>query len=491
MLLINFFLLLIVGIFFLLVFFKMSLNRFKVISLVLSGFLFINSCFFLSFFDKLNFNYQLKFSSLFVDSLFLEDSLFLDNFFIFGVDGISIFFFFLTSLLIFFCIIYIWNDNYFKSYALLLFVTQFILFVIFSTLNLFVFYTFFELILVPLFFMIGFWGSREKKLRASLLLVFYTILSSLFFLISIIYIYLKIGSFDFEQIMLTKFSFNEQLFLWFTFFFCFASKIPMFPIHIWLPEAHVEAPTVGSVLLAGILLKLGVYGFIRCNLSFFPEVSIFLSPIIFVFSIFGIIFSALIAIKQTDLKRIIAYSSISHMNLVVIGVFSGNLISIQASIFQSISHGFVASALFFLIGILYSRYHSKLLFYYGGLVNLMPIFSIFMCFFTLSNIALPGTSNFIGEFLLLNGIFHVSFLICILAGSGVIFSSIYSLWLCNRIIFGQIKTNFIREFSDLNMREIFILINLFFLSLSMGIFPNYYFKFFYCSVLKVFINSFF
>jgi len=261
----------------------------------------------------------------------------------------------------------------------------------------------------------------------------------------------------------------------------------MFPLHIWLPEAHVEAPTIGSVLLAGILLKLGVYGFLRFSLSLFESASVFFSPLIYTLCVFGIIYASFSAIRQTDIKRIIAYSSIAHMNLVVIGIFSFTVIGIEGAVFQSLSHGFVAGSLFFLIGFLYNRYHSRFLSYYGGLVHFMPIYSIFFLFFTLSNIALPTTSSFVGEFLLLFGIFKFSSFIAVFSAFGVILCGAYSLWLYNKIIFGNIKNNHLVYFFDLDIKEIFILLTAAIIVIVLGIYPSILFE--YCHSISYFFVS--
>jgi len=261
----------------------------------------------------------------------------------------------------------------------------------------------------------------------------------------------------------------------------------MFPFHVWLPEAHVEAPTVGSVLLAGILLKLGVYGFIRFNLNLYPLASLYFSPFVYTLSTMGIIYASMTAIRQTDLKRIIAYSSIAHMNLVVLGIFSFNMSGIDGSILQSLSHGFVSGALFFLVGILYNRYHSRLLYYYGGLVHMMPIYSAYFLFFTLSNIAFPGTSSFIGEFLLLNGIYKTNTVCCVIAAIGVILSGAYSLWVYNRIVFGNLKIINTQLFADLTFKEFSILFPLFILVLLIGIYPNFCLAYLQMSSLNLYL----
>jgi NADH-quinone oxidoreductase subunit M len=246
-------------------------------------------------------------------------------------------------------------------------------------------------------------------------------------LLGILYIYLLVGTLNINILLHYNFTLFEQKVLWVFFFISFASKIPMFPFHIWLPEAHVEAPTIGSVLLAGILLKLGVYGFIRFSLVLFPDASLYFSPIVLTLSTIGLLFGSIAAIRQIDIKRIIAYSSIAHMNCVVLGLFSFNIYGLEGAILQSISHGFVSGAMFFLIGILYSRYHSRLVYYYGGLVHTMPLYSLLFLLFTLANIALPGTSSFVGEFLILMGIYQFNIITCCVSSLGVILCGSYSL----------------------------------------------------------------
>jgi proton-translocating NADH-quinone oxidoreductase chain M len=323
-----------------------------------------------------------------------------------------------------------------------------------------------------MYLIIGIWGSRERKVRASYLFFFYTLCGSILMLIGILYIYNVVGSLYFEYLTAYSFDLIDQYFLWIAFFFSFASKIPVFPFHIWLPEAHVEAPTVGSVLLAGILLKLGVYGFIRYSLFLFPQASLYFSPLVYLLSMTGVIYASLAALRQTDIKRIIAYSSIAHMNLVSLGIFSFHVIGLEGAILQSISHGFVAGGMFFLIGILYNRYHTRFLYYYGGLAHFMPVYSILFLVFTMANIALPGTSSFVGEFLLLTGIYQTNVTSAVICALGVILCGAYSLWLYNRIMFGNVKIDYTRRFSDINFREFSILLPLFIFIFIIGISPN-------------------
>lgn len=418
------------------------------------------------------------------------DSSFLNFSVAFGLDGISLYFFYLSTLLIFLCILFIWEEKKFREYAVNLLLIELFLLIIFSVLDLMFFYIFFEAILVPMYLLIGIWGSRERKIRAVYLFFFYTLCSSLLFLISILYIYNKTGSLSFEYLMSVDFTFTEQLFLWCGFFLSFASKIPMFPFHIWLPEAHVEAPTVGSVLLAGILLKLGVYGLLRFNLTLFPDASLYFSPLVYLMSCIGVVYASLAALRQTDLKRIIAYSSVAHMNLVTLGIFSFNSIGIEGSILQSISHGFVSGGLFFLIGIIYNRYHTRYLYYYGGIVHFMPVYSAIFLVFTLANIALPGTSSFVGEFLLLCGIYKTNVVTGIIAALGVILSGSYSLWLYNKMTFGNLKINYLARFKDIIFREFFIMLPLFIYIFVMGLYPSHFTENFHYDVTKNFLFYF-
>ena len=455
-----------------------KLKLIKIVSLLISGLILFFSCFLLIKFDYnfyyfqevITYNFGFNFLNLKIS---------------FGFDGVSLFFFVLTNLLMFLCFLFIWHEKILKEYTLNLLIIQLLLLLVFSVLDLFFFYIFFEAILIPMYFLIGFWGSRERRVRATYLLFFYTLFGSLCMLLGLIYIYIHTGTLSFEYLLTKVFSLQEQTWLWLAFFLSFASKIPLFPLHIWLPEAHVEAPTVGSVLLAGILLKLGVYGFFRFSLTFFSEASLFFSPTIYLFSIIGVIYASLNAVRQMDLKRIIAYSSIAHMNLVVLGIFSFNIIGLDGSILQSISHGFVSSAMFLLIGILYDRYHSRQLYYYGGLVHFMPLFATYFLIFTMANIALPGTSSFVGEFLLLLGIFKTNTLCSIMGATGIILCGTYSLWLYNRIIFGNIKSSYMILYKDLTIKDFILLFPLLTCVIIMGIYPTIFSNFIHLATLNI------
>jgi NADH-quinone oxidoreductase subunit M len=392
-----------------------------------------------------------------------------------GIDGISIFFILLSCFLVMLVAaysIYSGNEKYSCNFGFLVIFLLAALVLAFSCFDVLFFYIFFESTLIPMYFLIGIFGSRNRKIRAVYLFFFFTLVGSLLMLLSLLYIYSKTGSFDYIYLLAFPFTFNEQFWLWLGFFFSFSSKIPLFPFHIWLPEAHVEAPTIGSILLAGILLKLGVYGFLRFSLTIFPDACIFFSSFVQTLSVLGIIFASFAAIRQTDIKRIIAYSSVSHMNLVTAALFSFNSISIEGVVFQSISHGFVAGGLFLLIGFLYDRYSSRDLDHYSGLVHSMPLFSVFFLILTLSNIALPGTSSFIGEFLLLLGIFSINFVTCFFCTLGVILCGAYSLWVYNRTVFTNLKNNHLLLFSDLNLYEILLIFPIVFFVILIGVFPS-------------------
>jgi proton-translocating NADH-quinone oxidoreductase chain M len=425
-----------------------------------------------------------------LDSAFINESILTFSFHIknmsrtvsFAVSNpISINFMLLTSSLSFLCVILTTKNRdfpYGQTATILVLLIELLLSLIFLTTNLALFYIFFEAILIPMYLLIGIEGSRERKIRASYMFFFYTLVSSLLFLLGILYIYRVVGSLEYDYIFAYNFTETEQLILWLAFFLSFASKIPMYPFHIWLPEAHVEAPTVGSVILAGVLLKLGVYGMLRFSLVLFPYASLYFSPFVYLFSSIGIIYASLTAIRQTDLKRIIAYSSVAHMNLVTLGIFSFNNLGVEGSILQSLSHGFVAGGMFLLIGLLYDRYHSRFIYYYGGLVHMMPIYAIFLLVFTLANIALPGTSSFVGEFLLLTGIYKTSPFIAAIGSLGVILCGAYSLWLYNKMIFGNVKIDYSVKFSDLTLKEFLIVLPLFLLIFVVGIYPFFLTKFF-------------
>jgi len=407
-----------------------------------------------------------------------------------GLDGISYIFIFLTTLLIPLCLLSSWNliDSKAKLYYILFIFMEICLIFVFCVRDILLFYIFFESILIPMFILIGVWGSRERKIRAAYLFFLYTLIGSLLMLMAVIYIYVNYGTTQYESLLTSSFSITEQKLLWLGFFSSFAAKVPMLPLHLWLPEAHVEAPTAGSVLLAGILLKLGSYGFIRYSLVLFPAASYYFSPFIYTLSILGIIYTSLTAIRQTDLKRIIAYTSVAHMNLVMIGIFSFNVIGIEGAIIQSLSHGFVSSALFLLIGVIYDRYHTRVIKYYSGLTHTMPLFSLIFLIFTMANIAIPGTSSFVGEFLILIGSFAVNTTAVFFGAFTLILGGAYSLWIFNRLAYGNLKLYYLSYYYDLTLREFFMLLPLLFGVFLLGIYPNMFIQLIHANVLNIVIN---
>ena len=402
------------------------------------------------------------------------------QFFAFGVDGMSLLFLVLTCLLCFLSICYILkekeylelNGHQYFEYVLSILVLQFCLVIVFTTLNLFFFFISFEGVIVPMMYLIGYWGSRSRKIRANNMFFYYTFAGSIPLLGAVCWIYHTYGVYDIFKLYVITFKSIEQYWLFLAFFISFASKIPLFPFHIWLPEAHVEAPTMGSVLLAGILLKLGVYGFIRYNLVMFPEACQNLLPMCYAFSIFGILHASYVAIMQPDIKRVIAYSSVAHMNLVMLGMYSGTVPAIEGAVFQSVSHGFVSAAMFFIIGVIYRRGHSRKVQYYAGLKIKLAIFGTFFMTFTFANMAVPGSSSFTGEFLLFLGYFQYHSILTVIAALGVILSAAYSLFLFNRMVFGNLNTTFVGVLKELKSDERIILFTLAAFTLITGIFSD-------------------
>ena len=437
----------------------------RLIALNISCLTFILSLLLWVFFDKSIGTFQFVNKFLWIPVLNVN--------FTMGIDGISLFFILLTTLLIPLCLLVSWDSIKFnvKEYLLAFLIMEFFLIGVFCILDLFLFYIFFESVLIPMFLIIGVWGSRERKIRASYFFFLYTLLGSVLMLLSILYIYYQVGTTDYEILLTFSFSELEQKIMWFTFFASFATKVPMIPVHLWLPEAHVEAPTAGSVILAGILLKLGTYGFIRFSFPLFPYACFYYAPFVYAMSVAGIIYTSFTAIRQTDFKRIIAYTSVAHMNLVMVGLFSFNVIGLEGAILQSLSHGFVASALFLIIGVVYDRHHTRMVKYFGGLVHVMPIYITIFLFFTMANIGLPGTSSFVGELLILTGSFKTNTSITFLSATGMIIGGCYSLWLFNRIAYGNLKVQYINKFLDINKREFLTFFPLILGTFVMGLYP--------------------
>lgn len=391
-----------------------------------------------------------------------------------GVDGISLFFVLLTTLLVPLCLLASWDSIkiHVKEYLIAFLVMETMLIIVFCILDLLLFYVFFESILIPMFLIVGIWGSRERKIRAAYLLFLYTLIGSVLMLLAILLIYSITGTTTYTNLLTVSFDESLQKFLWLAFFASFAVKVPMVPVHIWLPEAHVEAPTAGSVILAGVLLKLGSYGLIRFSMPLFPVATIYFTPLVYTMAAIAVIYTSLTAIRQSDMKRIIAYASVAHMNVILVGMFALNMQGLEGAMIQMLSHGLVSSALFLCVGVLYDRHHSRMVRYYSGMAHTMPIFAIIFLFMTMANIALPCTSSFVGEFLILVGAFQANTTICVLAGTGMILGGGYSLWLFNRIAYGNLKVQAIQQFSDVNRREFMVFLPLTIGTLLMGIYPE-------------------
>jgi proton-translocating NADH-quinone oxidoreductase chain M len=361
---------------------------------------------------------------------------------------------------------------YLKEYMIAFLVMETLLLIVFSILDLVLFYIFFESVLIPMFLIVGIWGSRERKVRAAYMLFLYTLIGSVLMLLAILLIYAIAGTTDYQTLLTVQFDGNLQKVLWLAFFASFATKVPMVPVHIWLPEAHVEAPTAGSVILAGVLLKLGSYGLLRFSMPLFPIGTVYFTPLVYAMAAIAVVYTSLTAIRQSDMKRIIAYASVAHMNVILVGMFALNANGLEGAMIQQLSHGLVSSALFLGVGVLYDRHHSRLVKYYGGMAHVMPIFVMIFLFFTMANIALPGTSSFVGEFLILVGAFQANTMVTMLAATGMVLGGAYSLWLYNRVAFGNLKVQSIHEFSDINRREFFVQLPLILGTLLMGIYPE-------------------
>ncbi|UYN93034.1 MAG: NADH-quinone oxidoreductase subunit M [Enhydrobacter sp.] len=391
-----------------------------------------------------------------------------------GIDGISLFFVLLSTLLTPLCILASWEsiENRVKEYMVAFLVLETFMVGMFCALDLALFYVFFEGVLIPMFLIIGVWGGK-RRVYAAFKFFLYTLLGSVLMLLAIIAIYWQIGTTDlptaFEQLDLP---FQWQFWLWLAFFASFAVKVPMWPVHTWLPDAHVEAPTAGSVILAGVLLKMGGYGFIRLSVPLMPEATQYFAPLVFGLSIVAVIYTSLVALVQEDMKKLIAYSSVAHMGFVTIGIYVMNMQGLQGSIFQMLSHGIVSAALFLCVGVVYDRMHTREIEAYGGLVHRMPRYAFVFMFFTLASVGLPGLSGFVGEFLVLVGAFKANTWVAFLAATGLILGAAYALWLYRKIVFGELTKDSLKAIMDMKPREVLVFAPLVLITLWMGIHPN-------------------
>lgn len=390
-----------------------------------------------------------------------------------GVDGISVLFVVLSGFLMPFCVLASWETvkDRLKAYMIAFLLLEVAVVGVFCALDAVLFYVFFEGSLIPMFIIIGVWGG-PRRVYASLKFFLYTFLGSVLMLVAIMVMYWQAGTLDIPTLLHYKFPAHMQFWLWFAFFASFAVKLPMWPVHTWLPDAHVEAPTAGSVILAGILLKLGGYGFIRFSLPMFPIASADLAPFVFTLSLIAIIYTSLVALVQEDMKKLIAYSSVAHMGYVTMGIFAANEQGIEGAIYQMLSHGIVSAALFLCVGVIYDRMHTREIAAFGGLANNMPKYAVAFMVFTMANIALPGTSGFLGEFLTLIGVFQVNSWVAVIATTGVILSASYALYLYRRVIFGKLDKESLKTLLDLSPREKFILYPMIILTVFFGFYPT-------------------
>ena len=409
------------------------------------------------------------------DFQFVEEISWISGFikFKFGIDGISILFILLTAFITPICIISCINSikSRLKEFLIAILVLETFMIGVFCSLDLVIFYLFFEGGLIPMFLIIGIWGGARKVYSAFKFFLF-TLLGSVLMLVAIIAIYWITGTTDVVDIYEIKIPKEFQYLLWLAFFSSFAVKLPMWPVHTWLPDAHVEAPTAGSVILAAILLKMGGYGFLRFSLGMFPLASEYFVPLIFALSVIAIIYTSLVALMQDDMKKLIAYSSVAHMGFVTMGIFTFNKQGIEGSMIQMLSHGLISAALFLCVGVLYDRTHSRLIKSYGGLVHVLPKYSFVFMIFALGTLGLPGTTGFIGEFLVLVGTFKVNFLVAIIGSLGVILSAAYMLWLYKRVIFGKLEKVELKKIKDINLSESGILFVLAALVIFFGFYPD-------------------
>jgi len=391
-----------------------------------------------------------------------------------GIDGISRFFVVLTSIRTPRCLLAskVNINKMMHIYCALFLLLEVCVQGVFVVTDMLAFYVLFEAVLIPMFIIIGVWGSRERKVRAAYFFFRYTLVGSLMMLMGIMYMYNLGYTTDITLLSQLTLTDMEERLRWFSFFLSLATKVPMMPVHIWLPEAHVEAPTGGSVILAGIRLKRGTYGMVRRRLGRFPNASVYFTPFVYMLAIIAMLYASMTAIRQTDIKRIIAYASVAHMNMTLVGVFSITVTGRQGAILQMRSHGLVAGALFMCIGVRYDRHHTRRVTYYGGVATTMPLYAMVFRFFTMANIALPGTSAFVGEFMIRVGIMQTNVYVTIISTVGMVLGGAYSRWLYNRLAYGNAKHMYVGMSTDINRREFFMFLPLVVLTLVRGIYPS-------------------
>jgi NADH-quinone oxidoreductase subunit M len=399
-----------------------------------------------------------------------------------GVDGISVLFILLTTLLTPICVLASWDSirDRVREYMIAFLVMETMMVGMFAALDLFLFYVFFEAVLIPMFLIIGVWGG-PRRVYSAFKFFLYTLAGSVLMLVALLAIYIDAGTSDIPALLAHRLPAALQPWLWLAFFASFAVKVPMWPVHTWLPDAHVEAPTAGSVILAGVLLKFGGYGFLRFSLPMLPEASAMFAPLVFALSVVAVVYTSLVALAQEDMKKLIAYSSVAHMGFVTAGAFSFTLQGIEGAIFQMLSHGVVSAALFLIVGVVYDRTHSREIATYGGLVHRMPIYALSFMVFMLASVGLPGTSGFVGEILVLIGLFQVNAWVAALTATGVILGAVYMLYLYRRVIFGKLTKEALSRIADLSPREIAVFAPLIVLVFWMGVYPAPFLKIMHAS----------
>ena len=439
----------------------------KFVALYTSLFTFFISLFMFMYFDKKEEGLQ-----------FVEYFQWFDSFNIayhMGVDGLSIFFILLATLLTPICILCSWNSitKHVREYMSAFLVLETFMLGMFCAQDFVLFYIFFEAVLIPMFIIIGVWGG-PRRVYAAFKLFLYTLLGSVLMLVALLYLYSVAGTTNISDLYGLNLDHTVQIWLFLAFFASFAVKVPMWPVHTWLPDAHVEAPTAGSVILAGVLLKMGGYGFLRLSIPMLPLATQYFIPHIMTLSVIAIIYTSLVALVQTDIKKLIAYSSVAHMGYVTLGSFALNLQGFQGAVFQMLSHGLISAALFLCVGVIYDRLHTREMSRYGGLANNMPNYALVFMIFMLGSVGLPGTSGFVGEFLALAGGYQASTVFGLLAGTGLVLGAAYMLWLYKQVIFGQSRNPDAAAMADLTQRELVVFIPLIVLVLIMGIFPSFF-----------------
>ncbi|AVM73451.1 NADH-quinone oxidoreductase subunit M [Magnetospirillum gryphiswaldense] len=451
------------------------------VALLTSVATFVVSLFILGYFDAASAEFQLKESAVWLPGTAITYSM--------GVDGISVWFVLLATFLTPICILSSVGavEKRVKEYMVAFLVLETMMVGMFCALDMVLFYVFFEGVLLPMFIIIGVWGGA-RRVYAAYKLFLYTLLGSVLMLVAMLAMYFDARTTDIPTLMAHSFPQAMQLWLWLAFFASFAVKVPMWPVHTWLPDAHVEAPTAGSVILAGVLLKMGAYGFIRFSVPMFPLATEYFTPLVYTLSIVAVIYTSLVALVQEDMKKLIAYSSVAHMGYVTIGIFSMTTQGVEGALYQMLSHGVVSGALFLCVGVVYDRMHTREIARYGGLAERMPKYALVFMFMTMASVGLPGTGGFIGEFLVLLGVFQVNTWVALFAATGLVLGAAYALYLYRRVVFGRLTRDDLKSILDLSPREVLMFAPLIVIVIWMGIYPITFLEPMHASVAKLIDN---